>query len=44
VDKILRSDPMEAKTINLILKSQEDDIQNEAFLPFEEKIKILIEL
>ncbi len=35
---------MEAETIDTILKRQEEEIQKEALLPFEEKIRILIKL
>ncbi|MCI0416260.1 hypothetical protein L0222_26085 [bacterium] len=35
---------MEAETIDTILKTQEEEIQKEAFLSFEEKIRILINL
>lgn len=35
---------MEAQPIETILKTQEEEIQKEAFLPFEERIRILINL
>jgi hypothetical protein len=35
---------MEAEIIERILKTQDEEIQKEAYLSFEEKIKILINL